>query len=148
MWGYVKVRLRIVYMLTAGTPANGGRRTPADSGGRADIPAGGGQADALAGGGHCAIGGKTCLSHATGEGGHGKGPHRGGREDVSISLRCSLPSSLRSSWCLSRFPIPPLCPPVLPVSGSLVCPPVPLVSLLIPPRVLRCFWCLLGPAVA
>ena len=30
-------------MLTAGTPAGGGRRTPAD-GGRADTPAGGGKA--------------------------------------------------------------------------------------------------------
>jgi hypothetical protein len=39
---------------------------------------------------------------------------------------------------------PPLCPPALVVS---LCPPVLLVSLLIPPRVLRCPWCLLGPKV-
>jgi hypothetical protein len=42
----------------------------------------------------------------------------------------------------------PLYPPVLLVSlGSPVCPLVPLVSLLIPPRALRCPWCLLGPTV-
>ena len=37
-------------MLMAGTPAGGGRWTPAD-GERADTPAGGGQADTIAGGG-------------------------------------------------------------------------------------------------
>ena len=41
-------------------------------------------------------------------------------------------------------PDPPLCPPVLVV---FLCPPVLLVSLRIPPRVLRCPWCLVGPAV-
>ena len=41
-------------------------------------------------------------------------------------------------------PDPPLCPPVLVV---FLCPPVLLVSLLIPPRVLRCPWCLLDPTV-
>ena len=45
---------------------------------------------------------------------------------------------------LGVSPDPPLCPPVLVV---FLCPPVLLVSLLIPPRVLRCPWCLLGPTV-
>jgi hypothetical protein len=45
---------------------------------------------------------------------------------------------------LGVSPDPPLCPPVLVVS---LCPPVLLVSLLIPPRVLRCPWCLLDPTV-
>ena len=45
---------------------------------------------------------------------------------------------------LGVSPDPPLCPPVLVV---FLCPPVLLVSLLIPPRVLRCPWCLLDPTV-
>jgi hypothetical protein len=49
---------------------------------------------------------------------------------------------------LVYLPIPPLYPPVLPVPLGSVCPPVPLVSPLIPPRVLRCPWFLLGPTVA
>jgi hypothetical protein len=45
---------------------------------------------------------------------------------------------------LGVSPDPLLCPLVLVVS---LCPPVPLVSFLIPPRVLRCPWCLLDPTV-
>ena len=57
---------------------------------------------------------------------------------------CSDPPVVPSGP-LGVSPDPPLCPPVLVVS---LCPPVLLVSLLIPPRVLRCPWCLLDPTVA
>jgi hypothetical protein len=63
------VRLRAVHVLTAGTPAGGGRQTPA-GGKRADTPAGGGQADTPAGA--TLQGGIHAC--ALGEGGHGGSP--------------------------------------------------------------------------
>ena len=62
------MRLRIVCVLTAGTPAGGGRRTPAD-GKRVDTPAGGGQADTPAGAMLQGI-----HAYAMGEGGYGGSP--------------------------------------------------------------------------
>ena len=56
---------------------------------------------------------------------------------------CSDPPVVPSGP-LGVSPDPPLCPPVLVV---FLCPPVLLVSLRIPPRVLRCPWCLLDPTV-
>ena len=63
---------------------------------------------------------------------------------VPVFLRPAPIPPLFPPVLLVSLPIPPLCPPVLVVS---LCPPVPLVSLLIPPRVLRCPWCLLDPTV-
>jgi hypothetical protein len=60
------------------------------------------------------------------------------RTETCVRWGCWIHVALRPA------PIPPLFPPVFLVS---LCPPVPLVSLLIPPRVLRCPWCLLGPTV-
>ena len=66
-------------MLTAGTPAGGGRRTPAD-GGRADTPAGGGRrtprraADRRTPRRALRYRGAYIHAYATGEGGHGGGP--------------------------------------------------------------------------
>ena len=63
------------------------------------------------------------------------------------SWRLGSPVSRVPSGPPGNSPDPLLCPPVPLVSlGSPVCPPVHLVSLSIPPRVLRCSWCLLCPA--
>ena len=80
------MRLRTVY-ITAGTPAGGGRRTPA-GGGQADTPAGGGQADTPAGGGQAgAILRMGINAYAMGEKRTRREPQRGGREDVSTRSR-------------------------------------------------------------
>jgi hypothetical protein len=60
---------------------------------------------------------------------------------IRVALRPAPIPPLFPPVLLVSLPIPPLCPPVLVVA---LCPPVPLVSLLIPPRVLRCPWCLLA----
>ena len=56
---------------------------------------------------------------------------------------CSDPPVVPSGP-LGVSPDPSLYPPILVVP---LCPPVLLMSLLIPPRVLRCPWCLLDPTV-
>ena len=63
---------------------------------------------------------------------------------IPVALRPAPIPPFVPSGPLGVSPDPPLCPPVLVV---FLCPPVLLVSLLIPPRVLRCPWCLLDPTV-
>ena len=68
-------------MLTAGTPAGGGRRTPA-GGGRADTPAGGGQAGTSAG---ATLQGSVHHAYVMGEGGYGGSPIGEAGGDVSAA---------------------------------------------------------------